>query len=120
MKALDFGFRNADCGKRGGRVQGKNSLQLTVDSLQEKQEAMQDTGCRSKQTVSSTPFLQHFCLGTGPEEVICDLSYLFSILNGMYQLLRYGFNAKQGSKYSSGDGTGGVTVAGVIDGGQGS
>jgi len=67
---------------------------------------MQDTGCRSKQTVSSTPLLQHFCLGTGPEEVICDLSYLFSILNGMYQLLRYGFDAEKSPQDGAGDGTG--------------
>ena len=91
-------------------MQGKNSLQLTVGSLQEKQEAMQDAGCRSKQTVSSTPLLQFFFLGTGPEEVICDLSYLFSILNSMYPLLRYGFNAKKSPQDSTSDGTGGVAV----------
>ena len=108
MGISDFGMQIA--GKEGAGFRGKTSLQLTVGSLQEKQEAMQDAGYRSKQTVSSTPLLQHFCLGPGPEEVICNLSYLFSILNGLYPLIRYGFNAKKSPQDGAGYGAGGVTV----------
>ena len=51
MGISDFGMQIA--GKEGSGCRGKNSLQLTVGSLQEKQEAMQDAGYRMQEQADS-------------------------------------------------------------------